>query len=199
MPRRKRKSRNTEPVDESVAAAPCLPETTPLQLRYYGDAVLRQRATAVERIAAAELQLAEEMLRTLYATGNGIGLAATQVGALKRLVIVDIGDENDDTYVPLILFNPEILSAAGEVIMEEGCLSLPGITADVKRPERIIVEGLNPQNQQIRIEADDLLARVLQHEIDHLNGILFIDRISGLKRKELTPELQEIQRAERPV
>ena len=176
-----------------------LRETAPLQLRYYGDPVLRKRAELVVEITDAERQFADQMLMTLEATGNGIGLAATQVGVLKRLIIVNIGEEDDEEYEPLVLFNPEILSSDGEIVAEEGCLSIPDVTADVKRPENIVVEGLDVHGESVRIEADGLLARVLQHEIDHLNGILFIDRISGLKRRLLSDELQKLQRAERPA
>ena len=119
----------------------CLRETAPLQLRYYGDPVLRKRAEPVAKITAAERQLVVQMLETLYATGNGIGLAATQVGVLKRLIIIDIGEEDDETYQPLVLFNPEILSAEGEAFADEGCLSIPDVTAEVKRPEKIVIEG----------------------------------------------------------
>lgn len=177
---------------------PCLRETAPLQLRYYGDPVLRKKAEPVAAITDAELQLAEDMLITMYATGNGIGLAATQVGVLKRFLIVDVGEEDDEEYEPVMLFNPEILSAEGEIVAEEGCLSIPAVTADVKRPERVVVEGINVAREQVRIEADGLLARALQHEIDHLNGVLFIDRLSGLRRQLLAGKLRQIQLAERP-
>ncbi len=198
MPKRKRKPKDTPASDASGEDIVVLRETAPLQLRYYGDPVLRKRAEPVAEITEAERQLAEQMLETLYATGNGIGLAATQVGVLKRLIIVDIGEEDDEEYEPLVLFNPELLSSDGEIVAEEGCLSIPDVTADVKRPESIVVEGVNLQREAIRIEADGLLARVLQHEIDHLNGVLFIDRISGLKRRLLSEELTKIQQAEKP-
>ena len=198
MPKRKRKPKSTAASDVSGEDIVVLRETVPLQLRYYGDPVLRKRAEPVAEITEAERQLAEQMLMTLYATGNGIGLAATQVGVLKRLIIVDIGEEDDEEYEPLVLFNPELLSSDGEIVAEEGCLSIPDVTADVKRPESIVVEGVNLQCEAIRIEADGLLARVLQHEIDHLNGVLFIDRISGLKRRLLSEELTRIQQAEKP-
>ena len=198
MPKRKRKPKSTAASDISGEDTVVLCETAPLQLRYYGDPVLRKRAEPVAEITEAERQLAEEMLMTLYATGNGIGLAATQVGVLKRLIIVDIGEEDDEEYEPLVLFNPELLSSDGEIVAEEGCLSIPDVTADVKRPESIVVEGVNLQCEAIRIEADGLLARVLQHEIDHLNGVLFIDRIGGLKRRLLSEELTRIQQAEKP-
>ena len=198
MPKRRRKPRNAEASDASGEDNVVLRETLPLQLRYYGDPVLRKKAEPITEITEAELQIAEQMLETLYTTGTGIGLAATQVGILKRLIIVDIGEDDDEEYEPLVLFNPEILSFEGEIVAEEGCLSIPDVTADVKRPEQIVVEGIDVQREPIRIEADGLLARVLQHEIDHLNGTLFIDRISGLKRRLLSDELLRVQQAQRP-
>ena len=198
MSKRRRKPKSTAASDVSGEESVVLHETAPLQLRYYGDPVLRKRAEPVAEITDAEHQLAEQMLETLYATGNGIGLAATQVGVLKRLIIVDIGEDDDEEYEPLVLFNPQLLSSEGDIVAEEGCLSIPNVTADVKRPERIVVEGINLQREFVRIEADGLLARVLQHEIDHLNGVLFIDRISGLKRRLLSEELTRIQQAEKP-
>ena len=198
MPKRRKKPRNADVSDVNEEDTVVLRETAPLQLRYYGDPVLRKRAKPVAEITDAELQLAEQMLMTLEATGNGIGLAAPQVGVLKRLIIVDIGEVDDEEYEPLVLFNPEILSSEGEIVAEEGCLSIPDVTADVKRPERIVVEGINIQGQLIRIETASLFARVLLHEIDHLNGVLFIDRISGLKRRLLSDELLRLQHAQRP-
>lgn len=199
MQRRKRKPTNSQPAaDAVVEEEPYLRQTAPLQLRYYGDPVLRKKAEPVAEITDAELQLAEKMLITMYATGNGIGLAATQVGVLKRFLIVDISEVADEEYEPVMLFNPEILSAEGEAVAEEGCLSIPNVTADVKRPEKVVIEGINVESEQVRIEADGLLARALQHEIDHLNGVLFIDRLSGLKRQLLAGKLRQIQLAERP-
>ncbi len=197
MSKPKRKRKNRQPEDRGVDEVPRLPKTKPLQLRYYGDPVLRKRAEPVQVITDAESTLAEKMLITLYAT-NGIGLAATQVGVLKRFLIVDIDPEDPD-YQPLMLFNPEILSVEGESVAEEGCLSIPDLHADVKRPEKIVVKAMNLDSQEIEIEADGLLSRVLQHEIDHLNGTLFIDRISGLKRQLLRDELEKIQQADRPL
>lgn len=198
MPKRKRKHQNTPASDVIDEDDVLLRATAPLQLCYYGNPVLRKKAKPVTEITEAERQLAAQMLETLYATGNGIGLAATQVGILKRLIIIDIGEDDDETYEPLVLFNPEILSVAGEVVAEEGCLSIPNVTAEVRRPEKVVVDGTDIQGEPIHIEADGLLARVLQHEIDHLNGVLFIDRISGLKRQLLKDELLWIQQAERP-
>lgn len=199
MSKRKRKPKNSQPTaDAVVEEEPCLRQTAPLQLRYYGDPVLRKKAEPVAEITDAELQLAEEMLMTMYATGNGIGLAAPQVGVLKRFLIVDVGEFDDEEYEPVMLFNPEILGEEGEIVAEEGCLSIPNVTADVKRPEKVVVEGINVARERVRIEAEGLLARALQHEIDHLNGVLFIDKLSGLKRQLLAGKLRQIQLAERP-
>lgn len=196
MSKPKRRRNNNQTVDE----APLLSKTEPLQLRYYGDPVLRKRAEPVQEITEAEIKLAEDMLKTLYATGNGIGLAATQVGVLKRFLVVDIGsDDEEDEFDPLLLFNPEILSAEGESVAEEGCLSIPDIRADVKRPEKIAVKAVTINKNEIQFEAVGLMSRVLQHEIDHLNGTLFIDRISGLKRQLLRDELKKIHQADRPL
>jgi peptide deformylase len=199
MSKPKRKRKNRESSDSAVDETPRLPKTKPLQLRYYGDPVLRKRAEPVQKITEAETKLAEEMLMTLYATGNGIGLAATQVGILKQFLIVDLSENEDDGIEPLFLFNPEILSAEGESVAEEGCLSIPDLRADVRRPEKIVVKVMNLRSKDVEFEADGLLARVLQHEIDHLNGTLFIDRISGLKRQLLRGELKKLHQADRPL
>ncbi|MCG9127339.1 peptide deformylase [Candidatus Poribacteria bacterium] len=178
---------------------PRLEKTEPLQLRYYGDPVLRKRAEPVQEVTYEEVKLADDMLKTLYFTEVGIGLAATQVGVLKRFLIVDIREEEEDETGLFMLFNPEILNSDGEDIAEEGCLSIPDLREDVKRPEKIVVRAIDLQNQSLEFEADGLLARVLQHEIDHLNGTLFIDRISGIKRQLLSDELKKLQKADRPT
>lgn len=197
MSKPKRKRPNRQSSEQGADEGPRLPETKPLQLRYYGDPVLRKRAEPVQEITDTEMILAEDMLKTLYAT-NGIGLAATQVGVLKRFLIVDIDIEDPD-YEPLMLFNPEIINIEGESVVEEGCLSIPDLRADVKRPEKIVVNAVNIHRENVEFEADGLLARVIQHEIDHLNGTLFIDRISGLKRQLLRDELKKIQQAYHPL
>lgn len=196
-PKRKRKNRNSS--EEGIEETPHLEKTAPLQLRYYGDPVLRKKAEPVQEITYEEVKLAEDMLNTLYFTEVGIGLAATQVGVLKRFLIVDIREEEEDETGLFMLFNPEILNSEGEDIAEEGCLSIPDLREDVKRPEKIVVKAIDLQNQSVEFEADGLLARVLQHEIDHLNGTLFIDRISGLKRQLLSDELKKLQKADRPT
>ena len=167
----------------------------PLRIRLYSDPVLRERALPVQEITDVERKLAEDMLTTMYASPIGVGLAAPQVGILKRLIVIDLG-RDDSEEAPLVLFNPKIHSLAGNTIEEEGCLSFPGITADVKRAAKAAVTAQDIDGEPIRIEGEDLLARALQHEIDHLDGILFIDHVSGLKRQLLRGKLRKLQHSQ---
>ena len=167
----------------------------PFRIRLYSDPVLREKALPVQEITDAERKLAEDMLTTMYASPVGVGLAAPQVGILKRLIVIDL-DREDSEGAPLVLFNPKIHSLAGETIEEEGCLSFPGITADVKRAAKAVVTAQDIDGEPIWIEGEDLLARALQHEIDHLDGILFIDRVSGLKRQLLRGKLRKLQHSQ---
>ena len=164
----------------------------PLRIRVYSDPVLREKALPVQEITDVERKLAEDMLTTMYASPIGVGLAAPQIGILRRLIVIDL-DRDDPEETPLVLFNPEIQSLEGETIEEEGCLSFPGITADVKRASKAVVTAQGIDGEPIRIEGEDLLARALQHEIDHLNGILFIDYVSGLRRQLLRGKLRKLQ------
>ncbi len=164
----------------------------PFRIRLYSDPVLREKALPVQEITDVERKLAADMLTTMYTSPIGVGLAAPQVGILKRLIVIDL-DRDDPEEAPLVLFNPKIHSLAGETTEEEGCLSFPGITADVKRAAKAVVTAQDIDGEPIRIEGEDLLARALQHEIDHLDGILFIDRVSGLRRQLLRGKLRKLQ------
>ena len=164
----------------------------PFRIRLYSDPVLRENALPVQEITDVERKLAEDMLTTMYASPIGVGLAAPQVGILKRLIVIDL-DRDDPEGTPLVLFNPKIHSLEGQTIAEEGCLSFPGITADVKRAAKAVVTAQGIDGELIRIEGEDLLSRALQHEIDHLDGILFIDHLSGLKRQLLRGKLKKLQ------
>jgi peptide deformylase len=155
--------------------------------------VLREKALPVQEITVAERKLAADMLATMYASPIGVGLAAPQVGILKRLIVIDLDRDNPEGD-PLVLFNPKVQSLEGELVAEEGCLSFPGITADVKRAAKVVVTAQDIDGAPICLEGEDLLARALQHEIDHLDGILFIDHVSGLKRKLLRGKLRKLQR-----
>ena len=139
-------------------------------IRKFGDDVLRKRCREVEKIDNRILTLIEDMKETMY-DADGVGLAAPQVGILKRLFVIDIGEG------PLVFINPEILETSGSQIDEEGCLSLPGETEEVMRPNYVKARALNEKGEEFEIEAEELLARAILHEYDHLNGTLFIDRV----------------------
>ena len=162
------------------------------RIRMYGDPVLHEKALPIEAITEEEHQIAKKMLATMYSNPIGIGLAATQVGILKRLIVIDI-DRDDPDNAPIVLINPEILEHEGESVIEEGCLSIPELKAEVKRPEKVIVSARTLDDEEIVIEDGSLLSRVLQHEIDHLNGVLFIDHLSRNKQKRLKAKLRQIR------
>ena len=153
---------------------------TILHICTYPEEILRQRAEPITEIDEDVVKLVDHMTETMY-SAPGIGLAATQVGVAKQLLVADIAPRRPESEL-IVLINPEIVAAEGEVIFEEGCLSVPDYQAEVKRHEKVTVRGLNLQGEEVEIEAEGLLAVVLQHEIDHLNGMLFIDRLSKLKR-----------------
>ncbi|MBU3178968.1 peptide deformylase [Clostridium estertheticum] len=138
-------------------------------IRIYGDELLRKKSRVVGEINQRILSLIKDMKETMYIS-NGIGLAAPQVGILKRIVVIDIGDG------PIALINPEIVEMEGSQIASEGCLSIPGTQENVDRPQKVKVSALNELGEKIVIEGEGLLARALCHEIDHLDGILFIDK-----------------------
>ena len=196
MARRKRRKRTASlPKAARSATAEVLSHgcaEAPFCIRIYSDPVLRERARPVQKITDVERKLAEDMLTTMYASPIGVGLAAPQVGILKRLIVIDL-DRNNPEGTPLVLFNPKIHSLEGKAIEEEGCLSFPGITADVKRAAKAVVTAQDIDGEPIKIEGEDLLARALQHEIDHLNGILFIDYVRGLKRQLIRGKLRKLQ------
>ena len=164
----------------------------PLRIRLYGDPVLRQKALPIPKITDVEQKLAEDMLATMYAAPNGVGLAAPQVGVLKRLIVIDL-NRDDVSSKPLVLINPETQRLDGESIEDEGCLSIPNITAEVKRANEAVVSALNLNEETVSVKTEGLLARVLQHEIDHLDGVLFIDRVKGLKRQVLRKKLRKLK------
>ena len=151
-----------------------------LHICTYPEEILGQRAELITEIDEEVITLVDHMVETMY-NAPGIGFAATQVGVAKQLLVADIAPRGPESEL-IVLINPEIVAAEGEVIFEEGCLSVPDYQAEVKRHEKVTVRGLNLQGEEIEIKAEGLLAIVLQHEIDHLNGMLFIDRLSKLKR-----------------
>lgn len=170
-----------------------------LSIRKYPDPILYKKAKEVTRIRKRTLNLITNMVETMYA-GNGIGLAANQIGALQRIIIVDTtpSDEknkhNKNSCKWIILINPEILSQEGEDVAEEGCLSFPDVRGRIKRATQIKVKGWNVNGQTVEIEAAGMPARVIQHEIDHLNGILFIDRMNKETRESIRSQLEMLKK-----
>ncbi len=161
----------------------------PLNIHYLGDRVLRQPAKRVAKVDDQIRQLVKEMLQTMYSR-DGIGLAAPQVGINKQILVLDCDPNNPDNQ-PLVLINPQITSVSKEFcVVEEGCLSIPGVYLDVTRPKGIEVTYKDENGRPCKLNVDDLLARIIQHEIDHLNGILFVDRVNNdlALTKELTKQ-----------
>ncbi len=159
-----------------------------------GDPVLRQRAEEVQVFDEELRQLVDDMFETMYAA-EGIGLAAPQVGISKRLFVVDTREPGDE---PCAVINPVIAERSGSERGEEGCLSLPGLVGVVERSTLVTIEAVDVEGNPLRIDATDLLARVMQHEIDHIDGVLFIDRLSPLKRKMLISKWKKLKREEAP-
>ena len=160
---------------------------TKLVILEYPDPRLRNTAEPVAAVDDAVRQLADDMLETMYAK-NGVGLAATQVDVHRRVIVLDISDARDQ---PLVLINPQILSLQGKGPGEEGCLSLPGIYDKLSRATHIRVRALNREGQSFEMEADGLLAVCIQHEMDHLEGKLFVDYLSELKRRMIRRRLEK--------
>ena len=160
---------------------------TSLFIRTYGDNVLIKKASPVSKITSETRELVSQMTEIMY-ENKGVGLAAPQVGISERIVVVDIGEG------PLALINPEIISKEGQEVGDEGCLSLPEITVEVKRAQKVIVNGLNTDGESIKVKAVNLMARALQHEIDHLNGTLIIDYADIRKRQAIMGRLKRLKR-----
>lgn len=163
-----------------------------LEIKKFGCPVLRRQAVPVTDFNEDLRQLVSDMFETMY-EAQGIGLAAPQVGVLSRVIVMDLG-VHDPACRPVALINPEVVEVQGEVEADEGCLSFPDITADVKRPTSARVRGLDANGKPIVYEATDLGARVVLHEIDHLNGILFIDHVGSLKRQFMRAALRKLQK-----
>lgn len=163
-----------------------------LEIRKYPDEVLKKKAEPISDIDSSLQKLIDDMIETMY-KANGVGLAAPQVGVLKRLIVVDTSPREPNQSL-IVLINPEIVQTEGEILSEEGCLSLPGFITRLNRKERVLVRGLNREGKELEIEASGLLSRALQHEIDHLEGKLLIDRISPLKRELFRRKYQKIKK-----
>lgn len=165
------------------------------EVRYLGDPVLREMCREVEAIDDDVRALVDDLLETMYAE-DGIGLAAPQIGVPLRVFVYDVRDDELD---PGVLVNPRIVEATGKQKEVEGCLSIPGLDEVVERSGQVVVEGLDRDGEPVRIEATGLLSRCLQHENDHLDGVLFIDRVSPLKRRMLLKKWSKTDEAGRQV
>lgn len=164
------------------------------QIVQYPARVLKERAAPIENIGAEVVRLVEDMAETMYAA-PGVGLAAPQIGVGQRVIVLDIRRDDEEPGKRLLkLINPEITESDGEIVWEEGCLSVPEFTVPVKRARRILVIAWGPDERPVQVEAEELLAVALQHEIDHLDGTLILDRVSRLKRDLYRARQRKLER-----
>ena len=158
-----------------------------------GDSILSEPARAVETITPEIETLIDDMIETMYAA-PGIGLAAPQVGVSLKIFVIDLSLGKDPSGLH-VMINPQFIERDGMQLEEEGCLSIPGFTATVARPKHVVVEGLNRHGEKYRLEGDGLLARALQHEVDHLNSCLFVDRLRGISRDLILRKIKKLSKA----
>ena len=161
-----------------------------LDILHFPDPRLRIKAKPIATVTDSHRRLAQDMLATMYAA-PGIGLAATQVGVDQRLIVVDVSEHGDQ---PQVFLNPELLAKEGTEVMQEGCLSVPGVYEEVERAERVRVRVMDLDGKSREFDADGLLAVCIQHEIDHLDGKLFVDYLSDLKRQRIRKRIEKEER-----
>ncbi len=166
-----------------------------LEILKYPHSVLKKRSQEVEKIDENVRQLIQDMTETMY-DANGVGLAAPQVGVNKRIIVLDVSPMDPEQDL-LALINPEIMVEEDEIDHEEGCLSVPECQETIKRKQKVRVRGLSPEGKEIELEAQGILAIALQHEVDHLNGVLILDRMSGLKREIYRTKLRKKRQKEK--
>jgi peptide deformylase len=157
------------------------------QIRTYGDPVLKAKAAPVADVDGKAARLVDEMFDTLYTSDLGIALAAPQIGVQKQVFVWDLDDE------PKVVFNPEIVESSGEWVYDEGCLSIPGLYVEMVRPKQVLLRGIGLDGEVVEFEADELEARLFQHELDHLHGVLMFDRMTPEQRKAAMAEYRRIQ------
>jgi peptide deformylase len=156
------------------------------EIRVFGDPVLKTKAAEVTDVDAKLVTLADQMLELMY-TAPGLGLAAPQIGVQKQLFVYDTGEG------PHTLVNPTITESSGEWVYDEGCLSIPGLYVEIARPKEVLLHGWDLDGNEVSLEADELVARLFQHELDHLNGVLMFERMTGDQRKEALKEWRRLQ------
>lgn len=159
------------------------------RILHYGEEPLRKESEEIKTIDNGLLSLIEDMFKTMYAS-KGLGLAAPQIGVNIRLAVIDLGED------PLVFINPKIIKKSGKEVCQEGCLSFPGLFENVSRAKRIVVRAFDKDGSEYELEAEGLLARAIQHELDHLDGVLFIDRISKARKIQIKSDLELIKNGE---
>ena len=155
--------------------------------------MLASQAAAVTDIDGKVIRIVEEMFDTLYDSDSGIGLAAPQVGIQRQIFVWDMDDE------PMVILNPTIVESDGEWVYDEGCLSIPGLYVEMTRPKTVLMKGIDMNGNEISLEADELEARLFQHELDHLNGVLMFDRMQPEQRKQAIAEYKKLSEQASPV
>ncbi|TVR27979.1 MAG: peptide deformylase [Ilumatobacter sp.] len=160
------------------------------RIRTFGDPVLKSKAAPVTDIDGKVARLVDEMFDTLYESQNGIALAAPQIGVQKQVFVWELEDAK-----PMVVFNPEIVESSGEWVYDEGCLSIPDLYVEMLRPKQVLMRGIDLDGNTVEIEADELEARLFQHELDHLHGVLMFDRMTPEQRKEAMTEFRRLQDA----
>lgn len=157
-----------------------------------GSEVLEKPSDAVTNITDSEVKLVQDMIETMY-KAPGVGLAAPQIGVSKRIMVTDpTAGEKKNRVITLV--NPEIVSTEGEQFEEEGCLSIPGFSATVVRPKKVVLQGVDLEGKEVVVEGSDLLARAFCHELDHLNGVLFLDHLSFIKRDMIKRRIKKLMK-----
>lgn len=159
------------------------------EIRTFGDPVLKSEAAPITDVDGKLVAFVGEMFESLEASGNGVALAAPQIGVRKQIFVWDMGDDQRD-----VIFNPEIVDSDGEWVYEEGCLSIPGLYVEIVRPKTVMLKGVDIDGNEIEREADEFEARMFQHELDHLHGILMFDRMTDEQRKEAMAEYRRLKR-----
>ncbi|CAB4364473.1 MAG: peptide deformylase [Actinobacteria bacterium] len=157
------------------------------EIRTFGDPVLKAEASAVTEINGKIARLVDDMFDTLYESDSGIALAAPQIGVQKQIVVWDLDD------APMAIINPVVVESDGEFVYSEGCLSIPDLYVDILRPNHVLVRGLDIDGNEVEIEGSELMGRLLQHEIDHLHGVLMFDRMTPDQRKAAMTEYRKLQ------
>ncbi len=169
----------------ALGSLPCMA----FRIRTYGDPVLKSKALPVTDIDAKVVRLVDAMFDTLHESQNGIALAAPQIGVQKQVFVWEVDEER------MVVVNPEIVESSGEWVYDEGCLSIPELYVEILRPKQVLMRGIDLDGNTVEIEADELEARIFQHELDHLHGVLMFDRMTPEQRKEAMTEWRRIQEA----